>query len=200
MRTVRRGNLFVISAPSGSGKTTLVRRLLDTLDDVCFSVSFTTRPVRGSERDGVDYHFVPEDVFRAKIEGGEFLEWAEVYGKWYGDPRSQIRDSLQNGNDVILKVDVQGAATVRALAPGVVSILIVPKSLAELRQRLIGRMTESSPEIELRLRTAAQELEQVREFDYCVINEDGHLDRAIRSIEAIIISEKCRVTPRIVQL
>ena len=192
--------LVVLSGPSGVGKDAALEQLKRLDRPWYFAVTATTRAPREGERDGVEYIFLENETFRQMQEQGEFLECAEVYGKWYGVPRSQIRDSLQNGNDVILKVDVQGAATVRALAPGVVSILIVPKSLAELRQRLIGRMTESSPEIELRLRTAAQELEQVQEFDYCVINEDGHLDRAIRSIEAIITSEKCRVTPRIVQL
>lgn len=118
----RRGNLFVISAPSGSGKTTLVRRLLDTLDDVQFSTSFTTRSVRGSERDGIDYHFIAEESFRSKIEDGEFLEWAEVHGNLYGTSKIETEKIRAGGEDILMDVDVQGATQVRKAQPDAVTL------------------------------------------------------------------------------
>ena len=135
MTTARRGNLFVISAPSGSGKTTLVRRLLDTLDDVKFSVSFTTRPVRGSERDRIDYHFVPSDLFRTKIEDGEFLEWAEVHGNYYGTSKIVTEQVRASGEDILLDVDVQGAAQVRKAQPDAITLFVMPPSFDVLEER-----------------------------------------------------------------
>ena len=132
-------------------------------------------------------------------ERDHFLECAEVYGRWYGVPRSQVRQSLKNGKEVILKIDVQGAATVRKLAPEALSIMMVPASYAELRSRLNQRMSESAPDLELRLQTAKEELAQTSQFDYRVINRDGRLEQAIAEIDAIITSEKCRVVPRVVQ-
>jgi len=126
----------------------------------------------------------------------EFLECALVYGRWYGVPRSQVLKGFQEGKDVILKIDVQGADTVRRLAPGAVFIFMLPASFQELQERLAGRMTESSSELDLRLKTAAEEMKQASKFDYRVVNRDGGLDRAVAQIDAIITAEKCRTDPR----
>ena len=126
----------------------------------------------------------------------EFLECAQVYGRWYGVPRSQVLQGFQEGKDVILKIDVQGADTVRRLAPGAVFIFMLPGSFQELLQRLSGRMTESSPEMDLRLKTAGEELKQASQFEYRVVNRDGNLARAVAEIDAIIAAEKCRTEPR----
>ena len=156
--------------------------------------------MRHGESDGVDYIFLEPDTFAKMRERDEFLECAEVYGRWYGVPRSQARDALRAGQDVFLKIDVQGAATIREMAPEALLIFLIPPSLVELQQRLRGRMTESAPELERRLRTAEAELAQVHHFDYRVVNPDGHLDRAAADIDAIIAAEKCRIAPRMVQL
>ena len=133
-------------------------------------------------------------------ERDEFLECAEVYGRWYGVPRSQVRLGLHSGQDVILKLDVQGAATVRRLTPEALLIFLLPGSLDELRSRLASRMTESADDLALRFKTAYEELAQVRDFNYRVVNRQGLLDRAVADIDAIIAAEKCRVDPRLVQL
>jgi guanylate kinase len=148
----------------------------------------------------VDYIFLDTEIFMRMKERDELLECAEVYGRWYGVPRSQVRQALKEGRDVILKIDVQGAATVRQLAPEAVSIFMLPGSFQELRGRLSQRMTETSPEMERRLKVAREELRQVCDFEYRVVNSTGHLDRAVANIDAIIAAEKCRVVPRVVQL
>jgi guanylate kinase len=148
----------------------------------------------------MDYIFLDTETFRRLKERDELLECAEVYGRWYGVPRSQVRQALKEGRDVILKVDVQGAATVSRLAPEAVSIFMLPGSFQELQDRLAERMTETSPEMERRLKVAREELRQVGDFDYRVVNSTGHLDRAVADIDAIIAAEKCRVVPRVVQL
>ena len=192
--------LVVLSGPSGVGKDAALAEL-KTLDRPWhFAITATTRPMRAGEKDGVDYIFLDADTFHKMRERDEFLECAEVYGRWYGVPRSQVRFGLQSGKDVILKIDVQGAATIRGLAPEALFIFIVPGSMEDLRRRLLDRMTESSPELELRLQTAAHELDQVREFNYRVVNEHDQLARTVAEIDAIITAEKCRIDPRLVQL
>ncbi len=188
--------LVVLSGPSGVGKDAALDSLKKLDRPWHFVVTATTRPQRPTERDGVEYIFLSDDEFAQMKDSGEFLEFAEVYGRWYGVPRSQVTVGFEAGNDVILKVDVQGAETVRHLAPQAVFIFMVPGSPDELRDRLSLRLTESSPEMELRLNTAKEEMAMVEMFDYRVVNEDGGLDRAIADIDAIIAAEKCRVTPR----
>jgi guanylate kinase len=192
--------LVVLSGPSGVGKDAALAQLKKLDRPWHFVVTATTRPPRPGERDGVDYIFLDTETFMRMKERDELLECAEVYGRWYGVPRSQVRQALKEGRDVILKVDVQGAATVRRLAPEAVSIFMLPGSLQELQDRLSERMTETSPEMERRLKVAQDELRQVGDFDYRVVNSTGHLDRAIADIDAIIAAEKCRVVPRVVQL
>ena len=188
--------LVVLSGPSGVGKDAALDLLRKLDRSWHFVVTATTRPQRVGERDGADYIFLDPETFARMKDSGDFLECAEVYGRWYGVPRSQVRMGLDAGKDVILKIDVQGAETVRSLAPEAVFIFMVPGSPDELRDRLSLRLTESSPEMELRLNTAKEEMAMVEMFDYRVVNEDGGLDRAIADIDAIIAAEKCRVTPR----
>jgi guanylate kinase len=192
--------LVMLSGPSGVGKDAALAELKKLDRPWHFVVTATTRPPRPGERDGVEYIFLDTEAFLRMKERDEFLECAEVYGRWYGVPRTQVRQALKEGRDVILKVDVQGAATVRQLTPEAVSIFMVPGSFDELRQRLAERMTESSPEMELRLQVARDELAQIHHFDYRVVNRDNCLDQAIADIDAIIAAEKCRVVPRVVQL
>jgi guanylate kinase len=192
--------LVVLSGPSGVGKDAALAQLKKLDRPWHFVVTATTRPIRPGERNGVDYIFLDTETFLRMRERDEFLESAEVYGRWYGVPRSQVRQALKEGKDVILKIDVQGAATVRRLTPEAVSIFMVPATFDELRDRLAERMTETSPEMELRLKVAQEELARVRDFDYRVVNRNGCLDQAITDIDAIITAEKCRVLPRVVQL
>ena len=188
--------LIVLSGPSGVGKDAALSGLKRLGRDWHFVVTATTRPQRTSERNGVEYEFLDTKTFLRMKEQGEFLECAEVYVRWYGVPRSQVRRGLEAGKDVILKVDVQGAKTVRGLAPDAVFIFMVPGSFDDLRKRLAQRMSESPPELELRLRTAREELDRANEFDYQVVNHDGRLDQVIADIDAIIASEKTRGVPR----
>ena len=192
--------LVVLSGPSGVGKDAVLHELRKLERPWHFAVTATTRPMRDGERDGVDYIFLDPDTFARMRERHEFIECAEVYGRWYGVPRSQARDALRDGKDVILKIDVQGAATIRRMAPEALLIFLIPPTLADLRQRLQGRMTESAPELERRLKTAEEELARIHEYDYRVVNENGSLQQAAADIDAIITAEKCRITPRLVQL
>ena len=192
--------LVVLSGPSGVGKDAALARMKQLDRPWHFVVTATTRPQRQGEQDGVDYIFLDSDTFLKMKERDEFLECAQVYGRWYGVPRSQVRQGLHGGQDVILKVDVQGAETVRGLAPEAVFIFMVPSSFDELRSRLAQRMTEASADLELRLSVAWNELARVDEFDYRVVNRDNCLDQTVADIDAIIAAEKCRVRPRIVEL
>jgi len=190
MRTTRRGNLFVISAPSGSGKTTLVRRLLDTLDDVQFSISFTTRPVRGSERDGIDYHFIEKESFRSKIEEGEFLEWAEVHGNLYGTSKTETEKIRAGGEDILMDVDVQGAMQVRKAQPDAVTLFIMPPSFRVLEERLRGRRQDSDKVIEGRLEEARREIHHYKDYDYVLVNDS--VERTSELFKAIVLAERMR--------
>lgn len=193
--TVRRGNLFVLSAPSGSGKTTLVTSLLGSLDGLRFSVSLTTRPRRGNERDGIDYHFVTEEAFREKIEAGEFLEWAEVYGNLYGTSRIETDRICEGGEDVVLDVDVQGAAQVRAASPSAVTIFVLPPSFSVLEERLRGRREDPPEVIEGRLNEARREVKRYDEYHYVIINDS--VEKSANLLRAIVMAERAR--PRLLE-
>ena len=188
--------LVVLSGPSGVGKDAALAELKLLDRPWHFVVTATTRPKRPSEQESVDYIFLETSEFLAMKDRGEFLECAEVYGRWYGVPRSQVRDGLRQGKDVILKIDVQGAETVRRLAPQAVFIFMLPGSWQDLQHRLSQRKTESSAEMELRLDIARSEVARVDEFEYRVVNREGGLAQAVSEIDAIISAEKNRVKPR----
>lgn len=185
-----RGILFVISSPSGGGKGTLIRRLLDTVPGVSYSVSWTTRDARPSETDGLNYHFVSEEEFERMRASGGFLEWAVVHGHLYGTARSVVEQELNEGHDIVLEIDVQGAEAVRAAFESVVSIFILPPSFEVLRARLSARMTERQEELELRLSNARGEVEQYRYFDYVILNDE--VERAAAQLSGIVLAERAR--------
>ena len=191
--------LVVISGPSASGKGSLLAALRELDRPWHFAVTATTRPMRAGEVDGKDYIFLDVDTFLRMRERDELLESAQVYDRWYGVPRYQVRDPLIAGRDVVLEIDVQGAATIRSIAPEALTIFVMPVSMDELRGRLAGRGTEDGTEMQRRLDEASVELGRMHEFDYRVVNRNGQLDDAVREIDAIIAAEKCRVNPRLVQ-
>ena len=184
--------LVVLSGPSGVGKDAALNELRKLDRPWHFVVTATTRTIRPGETDGIDYIFLDEPTFLEMKDRNKFVECAQVYGRWYGVPRSQVTDGLQAGKDVILKIDVQGAATVRKMAPDALFIFMVPGSFEELQDRLAQRMTESTPEIELRLKTASDELRQADNFDRQVVNSKDNLRQAVPDIDATISAEKRR--------
>lgn len=192
--------LIVISGPSGAGKDSVLRRMKERELPFHFVVTTTSRPRRPGEVEGVDYHFVSPDEFERMIRQGELLEHALVYGQHKGIPREQVRQALASGKDVVLRIDVQGAATLRRLFPEALLIFLTPSSEEELLTRLRRRDTESRESLELRLATAHQEYEQIGLFDYVVVNAQGQLDRAVDTIQAIICAEHHRLHPRQVSL
>jgi len=188
--------LVVLSGPSGTGKDAILSRLKESGYPAQFVTTVTTRPKRAREKDGVDYRFISPERFQEMLEAKQFLEYAEVYGNRYGVPREPVSQALEQGKDVILKVDCQGAATIKKLLPQAVFIFVVPPSMEELTARLRGRRTESDFDCDLRLKTAEAEMKQLPLFDYVVVSQQGKIDLAVLAIEAIIIAEKHRVSPR----
>ena len=185
------GLLVVLSAPSGAGKGAVRAAVQRRMPELRYGVSVTTRPARPGEQHGVHYEFVDEETFRRRLEAGEFLEWARVYGHHYATPRQPMEDWLRQGIDVIVEKDVQGARTLMDLCPDAVFIFILPPSLEELRRRMLQRGTESPEARSQRLRSAREELHAVDRYDYCVVNDD--VERAAGQVCAIIEAEKCRV-------
>ena len=190
--------LVVLSGPSGVGKDAALDALKLLDRPWRFVITATTRPQRPGEQDGVDYIFLETAAFLKMKERDDLLECAQVYDYWYGVPRNQVRQGLQDGKDVILKVDVQGADTVRELAPEALFIFMIPSSLDELKSRLTKRETETPSQVALRLSNAQSELGRVGEFDYRVVNREDQLEQAVAEIDAIITAEKCRTRPRVV--
>ena len=187
--------MIVLSGPSGVGKDAVLSRMRALGRPYHFTVTVTTRPRRASEHDGVDYIFVTKEAFSQMIQEGELLEWAKVYGNFYGVPKAQVSDALREGRDVIIKADIQGAATIRKLAPQAIFIFLAPPDLEELTQRLSNRMTESTKALRLRLETAEREMHEASLFDHVVVNHRGRLDAAAQEIEDIVARERRR-TPR----
>jgi guanylate kinase len=187
-----RGILFVVSSPSGGGKGTLIQRVLKQVPNLSYSVSFTTRAPRNGEVNGREYFFVTTDEFEAMVGAGEFLEWAHVHSKLYGTARQQVMREIAAGRDIILEVDVQGAASVRSLLADSVSIFILPPSFEILKQRLQARGTDSAEELDLRLRNAHVELQDYTAFQYVILNDD--LDRAVNQMTAIVNAERARLS------
>jgi guanylate kinase len=192
--------LIVISGPSGVGKDTVLQRLKERNTPIHFVVTATTRPARPGEVHGRDYLFMSNDDFAEMIEDGELLEYAIVYNDYKGIPKQQVREALATGKDVVLRLDVQGAATVRSLAPDALLIFLTSASEAELEERLRERKTETPEGLKLRIATARQEMRRIGEFDYVVVNPDYQLDQTVDTLLAIIEAEHCRVKPRRVTL
>jgi guanylate kinase len=186
--TPRKGILFVISAPSGAGKTTLCKEVIDFFPDLRQSVSFTTRPARPGEVDGRDYHFVDKARFRAMITGGEFAEWAEVHGNYYGTSLRTLQEAKAAGQDVLLDIDCQGARQLKGSLAQAVFIFILPPSLVELEHRLRGRNTDSDEVIQRRLDNAEEEISQSSWYDYQVINDN--IDTALGQLKEIFRKER----------
>jgi guanylate kinase len=182
--------LIVVSSPSGGGKGTLIDRVLKTVPGLAFSISYTTRAPRGSEQNGREYFFVDEPSFRAMIERGEFLEWADVYGHLYGTSALQVARERAEGRDIILEIDVQGAESIRHKVPDSVSIFILPPSFELLRNRLVARATDSAADLERRLQGAPLEVAQYEHFDYVILNDD--INRASQQLAAVIYAERAR--------
>lgn len=185
-----RGTLFVVSSPSGGGKGTIIEHVLEKVENLSYSVSYTTRGPRSKEVDGREYFFVSRDTFEEMIAAGEFLESACVHGNLYGTSKSQILEQTAAGSDIILEVDVQGATSVRQLLMDSVSIFILPPSYEVLKQRLIARGTDSPEELQVRLRRAPEELREYSNFDYVIINDE--VEKAARQLASIIYAERAR--------
>ena len=188
--------LVVLSGPSGVGKDAALMRMRELGFPFHFVVTATDRPQRPGEIPGVDYHFFSTPEFKRMIEHNQFLEWAEVYGQLKGIPKSEIRDALASGKDVVMRIDVQGAATIRELAPDAILIFMIPAHFEELRTRLAWRRTDSAEQLEQRLKTAQAEMQRIGSFDYVVVNGESRLDEAVGQIRSIIRAEKQRVRPR----
>lgn len=186
------GNLFILAAPSGGGKSSLIKALLDKYTDgsMQLSVSLTTRAMRPGEEEGKHYHFVTQDEFKQQIEQGTLFEWAEVFGNYYGTSKTVIEHTLQQGIDVFLDIDWQGARQVKAQLPDTHSIFIAPPSRDELRRRLTGRGQDSAEVIENRMASARSEIEHFDEFDFIVVNDN--FDHALHNLESIVLAQRCR--------
>lgn len=182
--------VFIISAPSGSGKSTLTNELLKLVPNLEFSISYTTRPLRGSEQNGKHYHFISMDKFDQMIAAGEFLEYANVYGKYYGTSREFLRQAARSGHDLLLDIDVQGAAQVKRNLTETISIFVLPPDRKTLEWRLRNRGENSGKEIQRRLLIAKREIEEYDKYDYILINDK--LEKSIERLEAIVLSERLR--------
>ena len=193
--------LLILSGPSGVGKDTVARMVIERRpDSFYFVVTATTRPPRDNERHGIDYIFVTFDEFARMIEEDELLEHAVVYNDYKGIPKQQIRDALASGRDVILRVDVQGAATVRRLIPNAISVFLTTRSEQGLVRRLLQRKQDTAEGMALRTATARQEMKRAIEFDYCVVNPEGEPETAVQQVLSIIDAAHCRINQEPVQL
>jgi guanylate kinase len=192
--------LVLISGPSGAGKDAVIARLRGLGRPFHFVVTATTRAPRAGEKHGVDYYFLAQDEFDSLVAEGAFLEHATVYGRSYGVPRTEVANALVRGDDIVMRVDVQGARTLRDIVPEAIFVFVAPPSGEDVRRRLVGRRTESDEDLARRLALFDGEMEQIGLFDYRVVNEDGRLDEAVAAIEAIVTAEHARVRPRVVRL
>lgn len=185
------GRLFIVSAPSGAGKTTLVERLVEQMPHLRMSRSYTSRPARPGEADGVDYNFVSRERFEEMVAAGDFLEWADVFGNLYGTCASETERLLADGSDVVLVIDVQGARQVRRKRPGATTVFVMPPSYPVLEQRLRGRSKDSEHAIQRRLQVARDEVASFAEYDFIVINDE--LTAAVDRLRGIVLAERARL-------
>ena len=187
-----KGRLVVVSAPSGAGKTTLCDKLIQTMPNVVQSISMTTRPLRAGEQNKLDYFFVSENIFKAKIKNNELLEYAKVFDNYYGTPRNFVEDNLNKGRDVVLNIDVQGAMKIRRkFRKDSLFIFILAPSLKELEARLLKRQTDKKNEIKKRLETAKKELEYLKYYDYKIVNDN--LKNAFEKLTSVVIAARCKI-------
>jgi len=191
---------IVLSGPSGAGKDALLARMRDSNLPLEYITTVTTRAQRASEKDNVDYHFISTEKFQEMRRRNELLECANVYGNWYGVPKEPVKQALERGKNTLVKVDTQGAATIKKIMPEAIFILVVPASKDELVGRLKNRQTESPPDLSLRIKSVEEEIKQMPLFDYLVVNRQDKIAQAISDIEAIIAAEKCRVKGREITL
>ena len=187
----KRGVLIVLSGPSGAGKGTICKALLEKSNNLFLSVSATTRTPREGEVDGVNYYFISREEFKSRISVDGFIEYAEVYGNFYGTPEANVEQMLEDGKDVILEIDIQGALKVKEKVKNGVFIFILPPSMEELKARIIKRGSETEESLMTRFKSAYQEINYVSKYNYAVVNDT--VDKAIEKIESIIQAEKCRV-------
>jgi guanylate kinase len=195
-----RSLLVVLSGPSGVGKDAVLARMRKLGRPFHYVVTATTRPKRAGEKNGMDYHFLSRKEFQQMIDKHQFLEWANVYGNYYGVPKDEVTSALSKGIDAIVKVDVQGAATIKEILPQAVFIFLMPPSVEELEKRLRRRRSESSEDLALRLERAKEEIKSLPLFDYVITSRQNKLDEVVSQIDAIVAAEKRRVKPRIVEL
>ena len=192
LKTKSKGDLIIISGTTCAGKGTVIKKLLTNHNDIILSTSYTSRPKRESEIDGIDYYFVTKDEFEAKIKNNDFLEYAQVqYGAYYGTPKKEVLELLESGKDVILEIDVQGAKQIKKLYPETILIFIMAPSMTEVKRRIMMRGDENIDQIISRFKVAYNEINQINNYNYVVVNDD--LDSAVKKVEAILISEKLRV-------
>ncbi len=193
-----RGQLFVLSGPSGAGKSTLRERIRKRFPDLWYSVSYTTRASRPGEKDGEDYYFVSPETFAATVKARGFVEWARVHEHCYGTPKEQVLRHLEDGREVLLEIDVQGARQVKVEMPQACFIFVLPPDVETLKKRLRRRATEAEIEMKIRLEQAAREIAEAPWYDYLIVNDD--LDRATEELAAVIMARRCRtpvVLPRV---
>lgn len=192
IKTKKRGSLIIISGTTCAGKGTVIKKLLERNKNMVLSLSYTSRPIRKGEVDGIDYKFISHEEFEKKIKNGDFLEYAKVrYGEYFGTPKENIENLLEAGKDVILEIDVQGAKQIKKKLPETILIFIMAPSMEEIKRRIKARGAETAEQIVDRFQTAYREINEVNKYNYVVVNDN--LEEAIQKVEAILISEKCRV-------
>lgn len=192
IKTKKRGSLIIISGTTCAGKGTVIKKLLERNKNMVLTLSYTSRPIRKGEVDGIDYKFISHEEFERKIENGDFLEYAKVrYGEYFGTPKENIDNLLESGKDVILEIDVQGAKQIKEKLPETILIFIMAPSMEEVKRRIKARGAETAEQIVDRFQTAYKEINEVNKYNYVVVNDN--LEDAIQKVEAILISEKCRV-------
>ena len=187
----KRGSLIIISGTTCAGKGTVIKELLKRNDNLTLSLSYTSRPIRKGEVDGVDYKFISHEEFEEKISNGDFLEYAKVrYGEYFGTPKENVEKILESGKDVILEIDVQGAKQIKEMMPEVILIFIMAPSMEEVKRRIKARGAETAEQIIDRFKTAYKEIDEINKYNYVVVNDE--VENAVKKVEAILISEKCR--------
>lgn len=192
IKTRKTGDLIIISGTTCAGKGTVIKKLLENHNDIDLSISYTSRPKREHERDGVDYYFVTQEEFERKIEAGDFLEYAKVhYGAYYGTPKKEVTQKLAKGKDIILEIDVEGARQIKEKYPETILIFIMAPSMEEVKRRIKMRGDENNEQIVSRFKVAYNEINQLNNYNYVVVNDD--LQEAVKKVESILISEKLRV-------